>query len=269
MAIQIGRVLSVKDLAASQTALQKSLSRLSSGQRITQAGDDAAGLAISEKLRATERSFAQAERNLSDGISLTRTADGALGQQTEITIRLRELAVQAQNGTLDDASRGSIQREFDQLTSEITRIAEATRFGGRNLLNGEASGAGAFTIRDGTSSDGSGVVSIALPDARSDALGLAGLQASDGATLDRLDEALQSLSSTRGDLGAAESRLASATENVRVSRETTSAALSRIRDTDFAQASAESARAQIQQRIQVAVQVQANISAGTALRLLG
>ena len=268
MATGIGSVRSVKDLAASQSALQRSLSRLGSGRRITQAADDAAGLAISEKLRATERAFAQAERNLADGIGLARTAEGALGQSTEIVSRLRELAVQAQNGALDDSARGAIQREFDQLTAEVTRISGATQFGGQKLLNGETDGAGALAIRDGSTSSSDGVVSISVPDSSAESLGIAGLRASDGATLDALDQALQTLSGSRGQLGAAETRLTSAIENTRVGRENTSAALSRIRDADVAQTAADRTRAQIQQQVQTAVQAQANLSAGAALALL-
>ena len=159
-----------------------------------------------------------------------------------------------------------IQKEFDQLTSELTRIAETTRFNGQKLLNGETSGVGAVTVNDG---NGSGsVVQVSIPDLRAGALGLEGQQASDPAVLDKLDQALAKLQSTRGDLGAAESRLSSGIANVRQIRENTLAAGSRIADADVAQVTASQTRNQIQLQVQTAVLGQANISSGLALSLL-
>jgi flagellin len=266
MAIRIGNDLSTRSLRQTQESLQKTFAQLSSAKRITKAGDDAAGLAISEKLRAAERSFQQAERNLSDGISFTRTAEGAIQEQTDIAIRLRELAVQSQNGVVDEAGQKAIQNEFDQLTSELTRIAETTRFNNQKLLNGETSGAGAVTVNDG---NGSGsVVQISISDLRAGALGLEGQSARDGAVLDKIDRAITKLNSTRGDLGAAESRLSSGIANIRQIRENTLAAGSRIADADFAEVTANKTKNQIQLRIQTAVQGQANISSALALSLL-
>jgi flagellin len=266
MGLRITNDVSSRPLRQTQEALTRSFAQLSSARRITQASDDAAGLAISEKLRAADRSFQQAERNLSDGISLTRTAEGAIQESTDITIRLRELAVQSQNGVVDEAGQRAIQSEFDQLTSELTRVAETTRFNGQQLLNGDTSGAGAVNVNDGNSSGN--VVQVSIPDLRAGALGLEGQQARDPAVLDRLDQALTQLQSARGDLGAAESRLSSGIENVRQIRENTAAAGSRIADADFAQVTADRTRNQIQQQVQTAVQGQANISAGLALQLL-
>jgi len=266
MAIGIGNSVSTRSLRSSQEALQKTLSQLSSAKRITQAGDDAAGLAISEKLRATERSFQQAERNLSDGISVLRTAEGGFEEASGITRRLRELSIQAQNGTVSEEGQQAIQAEFDQLTSELTRIAEATQFNGRTLLNGEASGAGAIAVNDGNESGS--VVEVSIPDVRAGALGLDGLQARDGATLDQIDQALSSLSSARGDLGAADNRLRSAISNVSSQRISTAAANSRIADADFAQVTADQTKNALQRDFATSVQAQANISAGRALALL-
>ncbi len=266
MAIGISNSVSTTALRKNQEALQKTLSQLSSARRITRAGDDAAGLAISESLRAAERSFTQAERNLSDGISVLRTAEGGFEESTRITSRLRELSVQAQNGTVSEEGQRAIQAEFDQLTSELTRIAESTRFNGRNLLTGETSGADAIQINDG---NGSGsVVQVSIPDVRAAALGVEGLQARDGATLDALDQALTTLSSARGDLGAAESRLSSGIQNLRSIRENTAAANSRIADADIAEVTAAQTRSSILRDVGVAVQAQANVSAGLALSLL-
>ena len=203
---------------------------------------------------------------MSDGISVLRTAEGGLAEISNITIRLRELTVQAGNGTLDDQGRAAIQAEFDALTSEITRISEATEFGSHKLLNGDTSGAAAITIRDGTGSEG--VVQISIGDSSAESLGLAGRDASDPATLDAIDEALNSVSTTRGDIGATENRLRSGIRNLQETQVNTASARSRIADADFAKVASDRARSQILERVAIATQVQANISAGSALGLL-
>lgn len=164
MAIGIDAGRSAGNINQARLGLLKSFERLSSAQRINSASDDAAGLAISENLRAAERAFSQGQRNLSDGISLARTAEGALGETSNTLGRIRELVIQAGNGALGDNERAAIQSEVDQLTAEITRTAESTQFSGRNLLNGEADGSGAITFRDGTGSDD--VVQISIADSR-------------------------------------------------------------------------------------------------------
>ncbi len=138
----IASINAQKNLARTQLDLNRALDRLSSGLRITRAGDDAAGLAISESLRAQIRGLGQAQRNANDGISVIQTAEGALNEISNILIRLRELAVQsASEGSIGNAERSFLQNEFSSLQSEITRIANATRFGGRVLLDGSLSGA--------------------------------------------------------------------------------------------------------------------------------
>jgi len=266
MGLRISGLGSTDPLRQTQDALQRTFAQLSSARRITQAGDDAAGLAISENLRAAERAFQQGERNLQDGISLARTAEGALNEASSITSRLRELSVQAQNGTVSQAGQQAIQAEFDQLTSELTRIAESTRFNGQGLLNGETSGAGAVTLNDGTGAGNT--VQISIPDVRASALDLEGAQAADGQTLQRLDTALARINGVRGEIGASERRLESGVNNLRSIRENTAAAGSRIADADIAQVSAQRTRNQIQLNVQTAVQSQANISSGLALLLL-
>jgi flagellin len=262
----IGPTSSLRGLRETQDAIQRTFEKLSSGRRINQASDDAASLAISENLRALERGFQQGVRNLSDGISAARTAEGALSESSELVSRMRELAVQAGNGALGETEQAAIQAEFDQLSAEVTRIAEGTTFNGRNLLNGETSGAGAITLRDG--SGGDDVVQVSIDDQSAAALGLQGLDVTDGNTLAALDGALQQISSTRGDLGAAESRLESGISNLESIQENTAAARSRISDTDFAVAAAERARNQILQQAQISTQVQANVTASLALHLL-
>ena len=256
-----------RELDATQRALEKTFERLSSGKLLNRASDDAAALAISETLRAAERSLQQGVRNLSDGVSVVRTAEGGLSQASEITSRLRELAVQAGSSTVTDVGQQAIQAEFDQLTSELSRLSETTTFNGQKLLNGDTSGVDALTVRDGT--DAGDVVQVSIEDQSAEALGLAGLQADDPEALDAIDQALSQISSTRAELGAAETRLESGIDNLRTIAENTSAANSRIRDTDFAQAAAERAKNQILQQFQVAVQGQANVAASTALALLG
>jgi len=266
MALTIGPNTPSSGLARARESVFKALDQLSSGQRITRAGDDAAGLAISEGLRAVERAFAQGQRNLSDGISLARTAEAALGQQSDIVSRMRELAVQAGNGALSDEQVSSIQNEFNQLAEEVTRISESTEFNNRKLLNGDASGAGAVTMRDGTG--GNDVVQVSISDQSAQSLGVAGADVSDPATLDALDDALSAISATRAELGSVENRLESGIRNLETARENTAAANSRIRDADFAQVAAELARSQIMEQLSVATAVQSNIGAFTALELL-
>ena len=172
----IGPTTSTRRLLETQEAIRKTLEKLSSGRRINAAADDAANLAISEKLRALERGFQQGIRNLNDGISVARTAEGALSETSNLASRMRELTIQAGNGALGDAERAAIQTEFDALSEEITRISESTTFNGRNLLNGDTSGTDAITLRDG--SGGNDVVQISIEDKGAAALGLEGLDAS-------------------------------------------------------------------------------------------
>ena len=266
MALRITSAGQSHGLDRARLSILRTLNQLGSGHRITRAGDDAAGLAISESLRAQERGLAQGQRNLSDGISLTRTAEGALSEASEIVIRMRELSIQAGNGVLDDAAKGAVQREFDQLGEELTRITHATEFNSQKLLNGDLSGANAVTLRDGTGGDD--VIQVSVGDHSAQALGVSGLDASDGSTLDALDAALSRISETRANLGATERRLTAGIRNLETAQENTAAANSRIRDADFASSTAELARGQLLEQAAIAVQVQANISASAALRLL-
>jgi flagellin len=267
-----------KNLSRSQAALERSLDRLSSGLRITRAGDDAAGLAISESLRAQIRGLQQAERNANDGISVIQTAEGALNEIASILIRMRELAVQsASTGSISDSERSFLQNEFSALQSEITRIASATKFGGRVLLDGSLSGSGnALEFQVGIFNDDSvDRISLSIGDAT--ASGLA-IQASDAAistagsaqaALDVIDSAISSVSQLRGDLGAAQNRLQSTINNLQSSTENLSAANSRIRDADIAAETAALTRAQVLQQAGIAVLAQANLSSQAALALLG
>jgi flagellin len=266
-----------KNLARSQLELNKSLDRLSSGLRITRAGDDAAGLAISESLRAQIRGLVQAQRNANDGISVIQTAEGALNEISNILIRLRELAVQAaSDGSVSNAERSFLQNEFSSLQSEVTRIANATRFGGRVLLDGSLSGTGsALTFQVGINNSAT-VDRISLNIGNATASGLS-ITASDAAVstssaaqtaLAKVDSALSSVSTVRGNLGAAQNRLQSTINNLASSIENLSSANSRIRDADIAAETAALTRAQVLQQAGIAVLAQANVSSQVALTLL-
>ena len=273
----IASINAQKNLARTQLSLNRSLDRLSSGLRITRAGDDAAGLAISESLRAQIRGLGQAQRNANDGISVIQTAEGALNEISNILIRLRELAVQsASEGSIGNAERSFLQNEFSSLQSEITRIANATRVGGRVLLDGSLSGAGsALTFQVGIFNN-SAVDRITLDIGNATASGLT-IQTSDAAVsttasaqnaLEKIDSALSSVSLVRGNLGAASNRLQSTINNLASSIENLSAANSRIRDADIAAETAALTRAQVLQQAGIAVLAQANVSSQIALTLL-
>ena len=273
----IASINAQKNLARTQLDLNRALDRLSSGLRITCAGDDAAGLAISESLRAQIRGLGQAQRNANDGISVIQTAEGALNEISNILIRLRELAVQsASEGSIGNAERSFLHNEFSSLQSEITRIANSTRFGGRVLLDGSLSGAGsALTFQVGIFNDAA-VDRITLNIGNATASGLS-IQSSDAAVsttasaqaaLEKIDSALSSVSLVRGNLGAASNRLQSTINNLASSIENLSAANSRIRDADIAAETAALTRAQVLQQAGIAVLAQANVSSQIALTLL-
>ena len=273
----IASINAQKNLARSQLSLNRSLDRLSSGLRITRAGDDAAGLAISESLRAQIRGLGQAARNANDGISVIQTAEGALNEISNILIRLRELAVQsASEGSIGANERSFLQNEFSSLQSEITRIASSTRFGGRVLLDGTLSGTGsALTFQVGINNN-SAVDRITLNIGDGTASGL-NIEAADAAVsttaaaqnaLAKVDSALSSISTVRGNLGAAQNRLQSTINNLASSIENLSSANSRIRDADIAAETAALTRAQVLQQAGIAVLAQANVSSQVALTLL-
>jgi flagellin len=267
-----------KNLSRSQAALERSLDKLSSGLRITRAGDDAAGLAISESLRAQIRGLQQAERNANDGISVIQTAEGALNETANILIRMRELAVQsASTGSISNAERSFLQNEFSALQSEITRIAEATKFGGATLLDGSLSGTtNALQFQVGIFNDAAvDRISLSIGDATASGLGIeaasAAISTSQAAqnSLTVIDSAIAAVSRLRGDLGAAQNRLQSTINNLQASTENLSAANSRIRDADVAAETAALTRAQVLQQAGIAVLAQANLSSQAALALLG
>jgi flagellin len=264
-------------LRMSQSSLEKSLERLSSGQRINKASDDAAGLGISENLKADIRSLAQAQRNANDGISMTQVAEGAMNEMQGIVGRMRELAVQASNGTLGQDERGYIQTEFDQLVLEIDRISNVTEFNGTNLLDGTAASGLSMQIgihdtdNDQMTLTISTLNSSTLGNASAGFIGAQSLSSASGAqsSLAAFDAAIQSLSNARANVGAVQSRMTIAVSNLATAQENLSAANSRIRDVDVASETANMTRYQILTQAGVAVLGQANQLPALALSLLG
>jgi flagellin len=261
-----------RNLSITQGQLNKSLERLSSGLRINKAGDDAAGLAISENMRGLIRSMNQSVRNANDGVSLIQTAEGSLNETSAILTRMRELASQSATGTVGSTERGYIQDEFSKLTAEIDRIADATEFNGTKLLDGSQSGSGlSFQIgaRNNSSNDR---ITMTVNSAKSSAIGLSGAslanQTSAQSALDSIDTAIKTVSSLRGGLGAVQNRLQSTINNLQVAIENTSAAESRIRDVDVASETAALTRAQILSQAGTAILSQANQTPQSALSLL-
>jgi len=266
-----------RNLNKSSSSLNTSLARLSSGMRITAAKDDAAGLAISEKLRAQIRGLGQAERNAQDGISLVQTAEGALNEVSGALIRMRELAVQASTGTLGSEERGYLNDEFKALTTEIDRIANVTEFNGKYLLNGASCTGVSFQV--GLNNVGNDRITVSITATKTASLGTnatsnVNAQSISTATkaqnsLGVLDDAIKDISNVRGDLGAAQNRLQITVNNLATQRENISAANSRIRDVDVASETVAMTRSQILMQAGVSVLAQSNQLPSMALSLIG
>ncbi|MBN2341407.1 MAG: flagellin FliC [Deltaproteobacteria bacterium] len=260
-----------RNLSRTEDSLNTSMARLSSGMRITASKDDAAGLAISEKLRAQIRGLGQAERNAQDGISLVQVAEGALNEVGNILIRCRELAVQAATGTLGSQERGYLNNELNELMEEIDRIAGVTDFNGMQLLDGTAS----FDLQVGIRNHIDDRIQVVISTMSTSGIGLAGVQISGGTgsnarnALTSLDTAINSVSKIRGDLGAIQNRLASTIKNLATQRENLSAANSRIRDVDVAEETVTQTRSQILMQAGISVLSQANQLPQMALALIG
>ena len=260
-------------LTQSAEQQNKAYQRLSSGQRITQAGDDAAGLSISENLRAQLRSMGQAERNANDGISFAQVAEGGLSEISNITVRLRELAIQASSDTIGDRERGFIHQEVKSLVSEVDRIANVTNFNGTNLLNGQ-SAKGNLEFQVGIRNDSSDriIFDANAIDVRTRSLGIEDLdyRTVSGAhnALERVDSALTQISSGRASLGAIQNKLQSTSRNLGVSKENLAIARSRIADADIANETSELIRGNILQSAGISVAAQANSAPNVALKLL-
>lgn len=259
-------------LGITKNNLDSNLRKLSSGERITRAGDDAAGLAISEKLKGHIRGLRQAKRNSDDGIALIQTAEGGLNEISNIIIRLRELSVQAASDTVGDTERGFSNIEFQNLLEEVQRISQGSEFNGRKLLDGTG---GVVEIQVGIHNDPTNdrlKYDSTTTDASLEALGLVGegIANKEGAQLSlaKLDDALTRINGTRANLGALQNRLQSASNSIAITEENFSAANSRIRDVDVAAETADMAKNNILSQAGVSVLAQANQAPNFALKLL-
>jgi flagellin len=265
-----------RNMAASQTSLAQSMQRLSSGLRINSAKDDAAGLAIAERMNAQVRGMNVAVRNSNDGISLSQTAEGALAKVGDSLQRMRELAVQARNSTNSDDDKDSLHKEFQQLQSEITRVLGGTAFNGKNILGADA---GALTFQVGANTTTDDVIVVTTSDMTADATitavtaGTAVIDNTADETaiatvIDDIDSALDTVNNTRAEFGAAQSRFDAVISNLQQAVENQSAARSRIMDADFASETASLSRAQILQQAGNAMVAQANQLPQQVLSLL-
>lgn len=262
-----------RNLMGSQRALSKSMAQLSSGSRINIAADDAAGLAISERLKAGIRSARQANRNANDGISMVQTAEGGLNEIGNIVTRLRELGIQAASDTVGSIERGFLDKEVQQLKSEIQRIATSTKWGSTNLLDGQTP---YFDFQIGIYNNPEEdriQFDSSANNAQLDALNLAGLdfKTKEGAQegLSHLDNSQNLVNGYRANLGALQNRLSSTVDNLGVLEENMSSANSRIRDVDVAMASSEMTRNNILLQAGTSTLAQANSVNQLALKLIG
>jgi flagellin len=262
-----------RNLATNSMAQSKSLEKLSSGTRIVRSGDDAAGLAISEQMKAHIRSNSQAARNAQDGISMVQTAEGGMNEIGNILTRMRELSIQGASDTIGDIERGYVDKEVQQLKQEVDRISQSVEFNGHKLLSGDG---GQFEFQIGlknrpeqdrfkydasannTTAAGLGIESISTAS-----------KEESQANLDQLDKAMARLSENRAGVGSLQNRLQIATNSINVYNENLSAANSRIRDVDVAAESSENVKQNILTQATTAVLSQANNNQMGALKLLG
>lgn len=271
IATNIASITARRSLDQNQKIMDRSMSQLSSGSRITKAADDAAGLSISEGLKSQVRSFQQAARNTNDGVSLLQVAEGGLGEISNIFTRIRELGIQAASDTVGEDERGFINQELQQLSSEVDRIANSTKFGSRNLLNGEG---GTFDFQVGINGGEGDRISFDASNsfATTSNLGVDSLDftTKDGAkdALSQVDEAQKQVNGFRAHIGAIQNRLASTSSNLGIQIENTSIANSRIRDADIAETTAEYTKSNILLNATTNVLAQANELPRQALRLL-
>ena len=269
-----------RQMINSGNALDTAFKRLSSGFRINSAADDAAGLQISNRLTSQINGLDQASRNANDGISLAQVAEGAMDEITTSLQRMRTLVVQSENGINSDADKTALQKEIDQLSKEITRVAETTKFGDQNLLNGNST-ANKFDFLVGAKGETEEYIDVDLGNSANgnvgwgaSALGV-NIVTVDGASplsgasnLKAIDDAITAVDSKRADLGAVQNRFQATIRNLTNISENVSGARARIRDTDFAKETAELTRAQILQQTSQTVLAQANQRPQAALSLL-
>jgi len=266
-----------RNLNMSQGSLATSMQRLSSGLRVNSAKDDAAGLAIAERMNAQSRGMNVAIRNANDGISMSQTAEGALSQVSNSLQRMRELAVQARNATNSSSDKDSLNKEFSQLQQEIGRVLAGTSFNGKHILGADAT---SLTFQIGANTTADDTITIATTDMSQDTTITAVTNTSTalidasatlgaiGAVIDNIDKALDSVNDTRATYGATQSRFDAIITNLQVGVENQSAARSRIMDADFASETANMSRSQVLQQAGTAMVAQANQLPQQVLKLL-
>ena len=274
-----GSLTAQRNLHTSHRAMQQSIARLSSGIRISSASDNAAGMAISENMRAQQGGFRQASRNANDGVSVLQTAESGYQSISDLLVRMRELAVQSANDSVSDTERGYLDTEYQDLVGEIDRISNVTEFNGISLLDGTAGagGTGTMTFQVGTRNSANDRITVALTTQNAEALGVGGGAATDSVSsltqaqgaITKIDAALESLSTDRAGLGSTINNLQSAVDNLSATIENYGNALSQIRDTDMAEESASFSQSQVLQQAGVAMLSQANAQPNLVLRLLG
>ena len=273
IATNVQSISAQRTLTNTREAQNRSLEKLSAGERIVRAGDDAAGLAISEKLKAEIRSVRQANRNANDGISLIQTAEGGLNEIQNILIRLRELSMQAATDTVGDVERSFTDKEVKNLTEELDRISQVTAFNGRNLLNGQGP---VLEFQVGTKNNPEQdrmLYDVAEADATAGKLGIQGMTVATKVeaqeNLSKIDEAIKTVNGNRAGFGALQNRLQSTINNLMIVDENLSAANSRIRDVDVASESSELTKRNILAQAGTSMLAQANVNNTAALKLLG
>ena len=258
----ISSLNSTNSLFKNERNMNKSIEKLSSGLRINKAADDAAGLAISEKMRSQIRGLDMAKRNTQDGISLVQTAEGAMNEIHDMLQRLRELTVQGTNGIYTDKDQANIQAEADQLIEQITEVAEKTNFNGVELLKG----AGDVDIQIGVNADDT--ITITGVDVTAGTLGVDAIDVTDKGSLKTLDDAIDMVSTERANLGAIQNRLEHTMNSIMNSHENLSAAESRIRDVDMAKEMANYSKQQVLLQAGMSITAQANQKTSMVTQLL-
>ena len=270
----IGSINSQRQLTSTNNALSTSMERLSSGLRVNSAKDDAAGLAISNRMTSQIRGMTVGVRNAGDGISMAQTAEAAMGELTNTMQRMRDLGVQAANtGAVTSEDREKLQTEFKQLNDELSRIVQNTEFNGKKVLNGSLAGGVAFQVGAGTSANN--IIEISIEDVSGSIASVTAASIGSNATsanvlaaIDSIDTAIKNIDTARSKLGAAQNRFTTTISNLQSSIENQSAARSRILDTDFAEETATLSRNQILQQAGTAMLSQANQSGQAVLGLL-
>ncbi|MDD2661848.1 MAG: flagellin [Methylococcales bacterium] len=252
--------------------LKTSMERLSSGLRVNSAKDDAAGLAISNRMTSQIRGMTVAVRNANDGISLAQTAEASMGVLTDTMQRMRDLAVQSANdGAVTSADRDKLHAEFQQLNDELSRIVTSTEFNGKKVINGSLAGGVAFQV--GANTQGDNQITVDIPNLSATltsvtAATISGTASNALGAINAIDAAIQSIDTSRAQLGAVQNRFTTTISNLQSSVENQSAARSRITDTDFAMETANLSRNQILQQAGTAMLAQANQSTQSVLKLL-